>query len=249
MVHLINAILLNFVCMGTHSIDQASIQPLVTIIHQELLPQLVVESVHPHNPAVVHHLPPPWELIGTGNYAAVVCHPDFPDVVVKIYAPGRPGFDEELEVYNRIGSHPAYSQCFYAYNGLLVLKRLFGVTLYDCLNRGLRIPVRVIKDIDRALDYARSRGLFPHDVHGKNVMMFEGRGLVVDISDFLHEDKCSKWEDLKKAYYLIYLPFFYPFKLRVPYSLLNQIRQSYRFISSFSGKILQFLKKLIGQKF
>lgn len=148
MVHLINAILLNFVCMGTHSIDQASIQPLVTIIHQELLPQLVVESVHPHNPAVVHHLPPPWELIGTGNYAAVVCHPDFPDVVVKIYAPGRPGFDEELEVYNRIGSHPAYSQCFYAYNGLLVLKRLFGVTLYDCLNRGLRIPVRVIKDID-----------------------------------------------------------------------------------------------------
>lgn len=228
--------------------DKSHLQSLIASIHQELIPQLVIESVHPHNPVQVHSIPTPWELLGTGNYAAVVVHPQYPEVVVKIYAPGRPGFEEELEVYRRLGSHSAYSECFYAHNGLLVLKRLYGVTLYDCLHRGLRIPPKVIKDIDHALDYARTRGLYPHDVHGKNVMMFEGRGLVVDISDFLQQEKCSKWDDLKRAYYLIYLPIFYPLRLRVPYSLLNKVRKTYRFMRSVSGNILAFINKLMGRQ-
>jgi len=56
----------------------------------------------------------------------------------------------------------------------------------------------------------------PHDVHGRNVMMLSGRGLVVDVSDFLDEETCSKWNDLK-AYYWLYRPLFSPFRLRVPY--------------------------------
>jgi hypothetical protein len=189
----------------------------------------------------VRYLPSPWELLGTGNYAAVVYHPGYPDMVVKIYAPGRPGFEEELEVYLRLGSHPTFSECFYAQEGLLVLKRLYGVTLYDCLHRGLRIPPKVIKDIDSALDYAQTRGLYPHDVHGKNVMIFEGRGLVVDISDFLHQEKCSKWDNLKKAYYCLYLPILYPLRLRVTYSLLDMVRKTYRFASSFVGRVFKSL--------
>ncbi|NET00056.1 MAG: serine/threonine protein kinase [Sphaerospermopsis sp. SIO1G2] len=228
--------------------DKSKIQSLTAIIHQELLPHFVIESVHPHNPIEVRSIPSPWELLGTGNYAAVVVHPEYPEVVVKMYAPGRPGFEEELEVYQRLGYHPAFSECYYARDGLLVLKRLFGVTLYDCLHRGLRIPPKIIKDIDLALDYARTRGLYPHDVHGKNVMMFEGRGLVVDISDFLQQDKCSKWDDLKRGYYLIYLPIFYTLRLRVPYSLLNRVRRSYRFIRSVPGNIAAFINRLIGGK-
>lgn len=137
-------------------------------------------------------------MLGKGNYAAVVDHPDYPNCVVKIYAPGRPGFEEEVEVYRRLGSHPAFSECLYAADGFLVLKRLDGTTLYDCMHLGLPIPQQVIQDIDEALDYARSRGLHPHDVHGRNVMMHQGRGLVVDISDFLHQETCSKWDDLKR---------------------------------------------------
>ncbi|MFP3345078.1 hypothetical protein R0J87_21605, partial [Halomonas sp. SIMBA_159] len=87
--------------------------------------------------------------------------------------------EEEKEVYQRLGKHPAYSQCFYAEENCLILKRLQGVTLYDSVNRGLKIPKQVIKDIDSALDYAREQGLFPHDVHGKNVMMWQGKGYVV----------------------------------------------------------------------
>ncbi len=221
--------------------DQSHIQSLIASIQQELIPQLIIESVHPHNPAEVRYHPSPWALLGTGNYAAVFYHPEYPDVVVKIYAPGRPGFEEELEVYRRLGSHPAFSECFYAQEGLLVLKRLYGVTLYDCLHRGLRIPPKVIKDIDSALDYAQTRGLCPHDVHGKNVMMFEGRGLVVDISDFLHQEKCSKWNNLKKAYYCLYLPILYPLRLRVTYSLLDMVRKTYRFASPCVRRVFKSL--------
>lgn len=208
--------------------DKSRLNQLIESVRSELLPRLQIESVNPHDPVVVHHIPQPWQRLGAGNYAVVVYHPDYPDTVVKIYAPSRPGFEEEVEVYRRLGSHPAFSECFYAKDGFLILKRLYGVTLYDCIHLGKRIPRRVIRDIDEALDYARKRGLYPHDIHGKNVMMYEGRGLVVDISDFLQAEKCSKWNDLKKAYYWLYRPILYPLGLRIPYFVLDVVRKSYR---------------------
>lgn len=215
--------------------DRAAIDNLKQRIEQDLLPGLRIESVDPNDPVVVQYVPAPWHLLGAGNYAAVFVHPDYPEVVVKIYAPGRPGFEAEVEVYRRLGEHPAYSQCLHAGDHYLVLKRLRGVTLYDCVQRGIPIPEQVIRDVDAALDYARSRGLFPHDVHGRNVMLHEGRGLVVDISDFLEQEECSKWRDLKKAYYRIYRPIFMPLKLRLPSSALNLVRTGYRLLRRLTG--------------
>lgn len=223
--------------------DASHMNRLIESVHQELLPGFQIESVDPHNPVQVRHIPNPWRLLGAGNYAAVVYHPDYPNLVVKIYAPGRPGFEEEVEVYRRLGSHPAFSECLYANEGLLVLKRLHGVTLYDCMHLGMRIPKQVIRDIDFALDYARSRGLYPHDVHGRNVMMHEGRGLVVDISDFLDRETCSKWNDLKKAYYWLYRPLLCPLRLRMPYFVLDVVRMSYRLFTrfkTFCRRIIRF---------
>lgn len=207
---------------------ESSLGPLVTRIYQELLPALQVHSVSPNDPVEVRHVPPGWHLLGRGNYAAVLYHPHHPELVVKVYAPGRPGFEAEREVYRRLGEHPAYSECVYAADGFLVLKRLHGVTLYDAVHQGLPIPEQVVADITGALGYARGRGLHPHDVHGRNVMMHEGRGLVVDVSDFLKEEDCTKWEDLKTAYYRIYRPVFMPLRLRVPYFLLDLVRLGYR---------------------
>ncbi len=226
--------------------DKSHIDRLIESIHQELLPQLHIESVDPHDPVKVHYLPDPWRLLGRGNYAAVVYHPDYPNQVVKIYAPGRPGFEEEVEVYRRLGSHPAFSQCLYALENFLVLNRLYGVTLYDCIPRGLRIPKKVIEDIDQALDYARGRGLHPHDIHGRNVMMHEGRGLVVDISDFLHHETCSKWNNFKRAYYCLYRPFFSPIKLRIPYFVLDVVRKSYRRCAWFKTTCSRLLRSFIS---
>ncbi|WP_169265632.1 MULTISPECIES: serine/threonine protein kinase [Brasilonema] len=218
---------------------------LIESVHQDLLPRFQIESVDPHDPVKVRHVPKPWQLLGAGNYAAVVYHPDYPEFVIKIYAPGRPGFSEEVEVYRRLGSHPAFSECLYANDGFLILKRLHGVTLYDCMQRGLRIPKQVIHDIDQALDYARKRGLHPHDVHGRNVMMYKGRGLVVDISDFLHEEACSKWDDLKKGYYWLYRPFLSPLGIRIPYFVLDVVRRSYRFLI----RLVSRLKQLKSRRF
>lgn len=211
--------------------DSSHLQQLIESVHTELLPKLHLNSVDPHDPVVVHYLPEPWQLVGTGNYAAVVCHPDYPHLVVKIYAPGRPGFEEEVEVYRLLGFHPVFSECLYAKDGFLILKRLYGITLYDCIQQGIPIPEQVIRDIDQALDYARKRGLRPHDIHGRNVMMQEGRGLVVDISDFLHEDPCHKWSNLKKAYYWVYRPILSPLRLRISSSTLDTVRKGYRFCS------------------
>nr|MDZ8283307.1 serine/threonine protein kinase [Nostoc sp. ChiSLP01] len=171
--------------------NKSNLLHLLKSIDRDLLPSLQIESVNPRDPIKVKYLSQPWRLLGIGNYAAVVVRPDYPECVVKIYAPGRPGYEEEVEVYRRLGFHPAFSECLYAADGFLVLKRLDGITLYDCMHLGLPIPQQVIRDIDEALDYARSRGLHPHDVHGRNVMMHQGRGLVVDISDFLHQETCS----------------------------------------------------------
>lgn len=200
-------------------------------VYSTLLPQLRIESPDPHNPVVVHHVPAPWTLLGAGNYAAVFVHPDFPEQVVKVYAPGRPGIEEEAEVYRRLGPHPAYSDCLYADERILILRRLQGITLYDCLQKGIQIPEQVIKDIDNALNFARQRSLFPHDIHGRNVMMDGRRGVVVDISDFLHQDPCSAWDDLKWAYYWLYRPLLQPLQrlgLRIPYWLLDGVRFIYR---------------------
>lgn len=208
--------------------NQEKLDKLIASIHQQLLPNLQIESINPYNPVVVHQVLQPWKLLGAGNYAAVFYHQDYDDLVVKVYAPGRLGYTEEVEVYRRLGSHPAFSECFYAEPNFLVLKRLHGIILYDCMHRGLKIPRQVIEDIDNALEYARSRHLSPHDVHGRNVMMLNGRGLVVDISDFLHAEPDTTWLDLKKAYYWLYIPLFSWHRLPLPYLILDLVRASYR---------------------
>ena len=201
---------------------------LIGSIHNILLSNLNLESRNPFDPVVVNHVPHPWQLLGVGNYAAVFYHSDYPDYVVKVYAPGRPGWLEEVGVYQRLGHHLAFSTCFHAEPNFLVLKRLHGVTLYDAVAQGQTIPTQVIQDVDQALTYARDRGLNPHDIHGRNVMMSHGRGLVVDISDFLQLEQCRAWDDLKKAYYWFYRPLLSPMGVKVPYWLLDLVRKGYR---------------------
>lgn len=216
--------------------DRLTLPP--TEIVRNLVGLVKIESIHLHNPVQVSQIPQPWQLLGTGNYAGVFIHPDYKDVVIKVYASTLSGWTEEVEVYRRLGKHEAFSQCFYAEANWLMLKRLHGVTLYDCMYLGLKIPKQVIKDIDLALDYAKSKGLTPHDVHGRNVMMFEDRGLVVDVSDFLDSSPCWAWTDLKKAYYWMYQPLFSWHRLSVSYWLLDKIRSIYRLYRRVSSKFV-----------
>lgn len=57
-------------------------------------------------------------------------------------------------------------------------------------------------------------------------MMKDGRGIVVDVSDFLRKEPCSMWNDLKKAYDLLYIP---PLRrVPIPEFILNAVRIGYR---------------------
>ncbi|MCZ8514521.1 serine/threonine protein kinase [Paenibacillus filicis] len=203
---------------------------MIAEVNQGLLPELRLASEHPHHPVTVHSVSAPWQLVGAGNYAAVVEHPEYSGLVVKVYAPGRPGIEAEAEVYRRLGKHPAYSECCYSRvkSGFLILRKLHGTTLYDCLRQGIPVPQKVMQDIDEALAYARRLGLTPHDVHGKNVMMREGRGIVVDVSDFMNPEPCTMWSDLKRAYKLLYPPWLR--RIPVPDLLLDVIRRGYRLL-------------------
>lgn len=218
--------------------EEKQLDSFIELMESTLLSELVLDSIDPTNPIRVMKSPLDWKLLGAGNYAGVFTHCDHSNIAVKVYAPNREGWESECEVYRRIGNHPAFSTCYHAgqYNGhyYLILKRLIGKTLYQCIIDGAAIPTEAVEDIDQALDYARSQGLFPHDVHGKNVMVKDGRGVVLDISDFLKEEPCTMWEDLKKAYNRIYMPFLSRRPVPVPEWVLNGVRKGYRFMRSSS---------------
>lgn len=209
---------------------------MIATVESELLPGLRLTSINPYDPVVVEAAPAPWEFVGAGNYAAVFAHPDWPDWVAKVYAPGRPGLREEVEVYRQLGDHPAYSACRHAGENYLILRRLRGMTLFECLVRGVRIPAQVIEDIDEALAFARERGLHPRDVHAKNVMMLEGRGLVADVSDFGRGSSDQKWADFKRAYCRFYRPWLGRRPVPIPRWLLDLIRKSYRLYVTYLGR-------------
>ena len=202
---------------------------LIQLVEQQLLLNVQLHVPVLNNPVIVDNVPNDWECIGRGNYAAVFIHKDYEQWVVKVYAHDYESVEKETYVYRKLGNHPAYSELIASGSTYLILKRLRGLTLYEAVHKGVLIHESVIEDINRALDYAKKRGLNPMDVHGKNVMMSEGRGYVVDVSDFHKKGKDRKWKDLVTAYHRLYLPFFYKLNIRVPYWLLDVTRHVYRF--------------------
>ncbi|WP_194201633.1 serine/threonine protein kinase [Metabacillus mangrovi] len=204
-------------------------------IVQDLIKKVKVKSINPLDPVHVSNIPGDWRLIGCGNYAAVFEHPGFSGKIVKLYAENRKGAEKEKQVYRLLGDHPAYSVLYEAGERHLILKKLEGLTLYEALRKGKYIPERVIKDVDTALQYAIRIGLNPTDVHGKNVMMKDGRGYVIDVSDFLEDFNCPRWRDFKKAYYRLYLPLSRYRKLKVPRWILERIRKGYQKYLRLSG--------------
>ncbi|MFC0043740.1 serine/threonine protein kinase [Metabacillus iocasae] len=206
------------------------------LVQKTLLPDLQISSEYSYDPVIVEASPSNWTCIGVGNYAAVFEHKDYEEWVVKVYSREPELVKKEVWVYEKLGVHPSYSELIHYEQNYLILKKLKGITLYEAVHRGIRIPEQVIKDVNEALDYARMRGLNPYDIHGKNVMMNHNRGYVVDISDFYKTGIDRKWRDLVKAYYKIYMPFFYKYNIHIPYFVLNAVRRGYRIYRKIKRK-------------
>ncbi|MEH7118246.1 serine/threonine protein kinase [Neobacillus vireti] len=214
-----------------------NINKLVHLIESELLPNINLSVLSPFDPIIVENRTNIWKTIGCGNYAGVFLHEDYPEVVVKVYGRSQEELVKEIEVYQKLGNHESFSRLYTYGENYLVLKKLEGITLFNALIKGIQIPRLVIEDIDDGLAYARSVGLNPFDVHGKNVVMFEGRGYIVDVSDFYKQGICRKWEDLKKAYYKIYRPFLYKYHPPIPFSFVDGVRKGYRMYRRLKRKL------------
>jgi predicted Ser/Thr protein kinase len=204
------------------------IEKYTKLIGNELLPNINLTIEGPFEPIIVKNFSNTWKTIGSGNYAGVFLHQANPKWVVKVYGRKPEDLKKEVEVYKKLGSHVSFSSLIDHGDNYLILKRIDGINLFDAVVKGIRIPESVIKDVDEGIAYARSVGLNPFDVHGKNVVMSEGRGYIVDVSDFYKQGKCRKWDDLKKAYQKIYLPFLYRFHPPIPFFIVNSVRKGYR---------------------
>lgn len=198
------------------------------LVEWELLPQIQLTALSPFNPILVINGSNSWKTIGSGNYAGVFAHDSNPEWVVKVYGRNPEELKKEIDVYKRLGYHESYSSLYAYGENYLVLKRLEGITLFDAVVKGKPIPETVIEDIEVGLAYARLVGLNPYDVHGKNVVMYKGRGYIVDVSDFYKQGFCHKWHDLKKAYYKIYRPFIYKHHPPIPFFIVEGVRKGYR---------------------
>ena len=205
-----------------------NIKEYVNLIDTELLPNINLSVLNQFDPIVVENRSRSWRTVGCGNYAGVFTHESFPEAVVKVYGRNHEELVNELEVYRKLGNHETFSRLYTYGENYLILKKLDGITLFNALIKGIQIPKLVIEDIDAGLDYARSVGLNPFDVHGKNVVMLDGRGYIVDVSDFYKQGYCRKWDDLKKAYYKIYRPFLYKYHPPIPFSIVDRVRKGYR---------------------
>ncbi|NRD78923.1 serine/threonine protein kinase [Bacillus sp. BRMEA1] len=199
------------------------------LVETDLLPKIQLITDSPVDPIIIKNRSNTWETIGRGNYAGVFTHKANPDLAVKVYGRNPEDQKKEIEVYKQLGDHPAYSSLIAYGENYLVLKKLEGITLFEALVKGVQISDSVIKDVDEGLAYARKIGLNPYDVHGKNVVMSEGRGYIVDVSDFYKQGHCRKWDDLKKAYYTIYKPLLYKNHPPIPFFIVDGIRKGYRF--------------------
>jgi hypothetical protein len=213
-----------------------NIKEYVNLINTDLLPNINLSVLNPFDPIAVDNRSHSWRTIGCGNYAGVFFHESYPEVVVKVYGRSHAELVKEIGVYQKLGNHETFSKLYAYGDNYLVLKKLEGITLFNALIKGIQIPKLVIEDIDDGLDYARSVGLNPFDVHGKNVVMFEGRGYIVDVSDFYKQGYCRKWDDLKKAYHKIYRPFLYRYHPPIPFSVVDSIRKGYRMYRRFKRK-------------
>lgn len=212
---------------------------------EPLIQQVKVVSHDPQNPVLVKDHPDNWRCIGLGNTAAVFQPRSKPGLSIKVYAPEFAWIaKEEAEIYSQLGNSPFFPRFYGRGDHSIYIEFKPGRNVYECLIQGIFIPEQVIIDVEEAIGYARSRGLNPTDINGKNVLVYEGRGCLIDVSDYRKNIECRRWAVLKQAYYNYYTKLYQP-GLSVPSWVLEIIRKWYKAnegnhdLDDFASKIIK----------
>ena len=181
--------------------------------------------------------------IGVGTDAAVFRYIDNHDLAIKVFSDNKTDkIKNESSVYLKLDKSdyfPFYYDKGYNY---LIISYVKGITLYDCLLKGIRIPRQVISDVDNAMVYASDKGLNPRDIHLKNILMHEGRAKIVDVSEYLKPGNDKRWEYLKEGY----LKHYHLIDSKaIPHWILDTVRKWFNQVPSESFNVHDFTKELI----
>jgi hypothetical protein len=143
-----------------------------------------------------------FECVGVGTDAAVFRFIDNQGYAFKVFSNNKiDKIEIETEVYLKLGHSEYYPEYFGRGSNFLVISYEEGITLYDCLLKGIHIPKQVIIDVENAKVYASARGLNPRDIHLKNILLHEGRAKVLDVSEYMKSGNDNRWEYLKEGYH------------------------------------------------
>ncbi|WP_308640061.1 protein kinase family protein [Paenibacillus silvisoli] len=209
---------------------------------EEALKDIEVVGHDNNKPVSVIGLSEELRCIGIGTDAAVFYHPNTPNYAYKVYSPQSIEKKEvEAGIYKRLEGSPYFPHCYGTGPNYLVLSFEQGITLYDCLLHGIPVSEQVMQDVEDAREFVRGLGLNPRDIHLKNVLLQEGRGKVLDVSEYIKEGNDSRWEHLVWTY-----NHFYPLisGVQVPLWILETITNWYNRIDSASFGIEDFSKRV-----
>ncbi|MCP4111128.1 MAG: hypothetical protein GY749_37310 [Desulfobacteraceae bacterium] len=207
-----------------------------------------IESVqlrHSHGFSYVQVLKKPdvWQCMGLGNSAAVFRHDSYPDIAIKVFSDILRARNQRFIAGWEILVLP---EILRKRGEFLLLQYIPGLSAYDCLLKGIYIPEQIVFNIDEAVSFARQQGLNPRNLHAKNILIHEGRGCLVDVSEYMYTGNCHHWDVLKFLYYNFYSRFWKP-GMKFPFWMLEFIRRGYRLFHMTRG-IFQPAQERTGLK-
>ncbi|MCT2536280.1 serine/threonine protein kinase [Aquibacillus koreensis] len=207
------------------------------------LSQITIYSNPNNEPVTIQGSSDELRCVGVGTDAAVFQSIHVPAYAFKLYAEDRLSkIEVEREVYRLIGDSDYFSTCYASYKRFLVLSYEEGHTLYDCLLQGIHIPEQAIEDVERARDYVRSVNLNPRDIHLKNILLQNGKAMILDVSEYVKPGNDYRWEHLKKAYDDYYHLID---SKSVPFWLLETIRKWYNHWNKYASSFEDFMKYVL----
>lgn len=184
-----------------------------------------------------------FRCIGIGTDAAVFLYERTPSYAFKVYSIEAANKKEvEESVYLRLKGANYFPQYYGKGDNFIVLSLERGVTFYDCLIQGISIPRQAILDVEEARDFVRLQGLNPRDIHLKNILLQDGRGKVIDVSEYMMEGNDNRWEHLLWAYNHIY-----PLVdgMNIPSWMLDTIKHWYNRVDKANFVLEEFSQQAI----
>jgi len=184
-----------------------------------------------------------FECVGVGTDAAVFRFTHIPCYAFKVFSDDKiDKIYSEADVYLKLSQSDYYPVYYGMGSNFLVISYEEGITLYDCLLKGIRIPKQAIDDVDNARKYAIEKGLNPRDIHLKNILLHKGRAKIVDVSEYMKPGNDKRWEYLKEGYQEHYHLID---GKALPHWLIETVRKWFNQAHSDSFNVHNFVKELV----